>query len=349
MIPLPYIPEICVWELTLQCNMRCIHCGSRAGKSRKNELRLEEALNVADQLVEMGCRKVTFIGGEVFFYDDWEKIARQLTDKGVVVNIITNGYRFNPEHIRQIQHAGLTNVAFSVDGMAQNHNWIRNREKSFQHVLQACDRLRKENIALAVVTVLMDNNIGDLETLYQLLLEEGVRVWQLQVANPMGNMAQRKDMLLNPAKIPEVTTFIRTKRQEKRMSIYAGDNIGYYDENEPFIRGLPGTQNPWQGCQAGLRVVGIDSVGNVKGCESIYSDKFIEGNLRETSLERIWFKENAFAYNRNFDTSLLTGNCAGCDKGAICRGGCRGACYFNKGTFFENAYCQYNIQQTSGS
>ena len=65
-------------------------------------------------------------------------------------------------------------------------------------------------------------------------------------------------------------------------------------------------------------------IGNIKGCESLYSDEFIEGNLREESLSEIWYKEDNFAYNRNFDISMLTGSCKGCDKGAICRGGQRG-------------------------
>ncbi len=30
-----YVPEFCVWELTLRCNMQCVHCGSRAGPARE--------------------------------------------------------------------------------------------------------------------------------------------------------------------------------------------------------------------------------------------------------------------------------------------------------------------------
>lgn len=85
----------------------------------------------------------------------------------------------------------------------------------------------------------------------------------------------------------------------------------------------------------------VASVGNIKGCQSIYSDDFIEGNIREESLKEIWNKEGNFAYNRNFDISQLTGNCADCDKGAIYRGGCRASCFFNQGTNYENTYCLY--------
>ena len=48
-----YVPEACVWELTLRCNMRCIHCGSSAGKSRENELTIDECLKVADDLLDL--------------------------------------------------------------------------------------------------------------------------------------------------------------------------------------------------------------------------------------------------------------------------------------------------------
>lgn len=97
----------------------------------------------------------------------------------------------------------------------------------------------------------------------------------------------------------------------------------------------------WRGCQAGLKMIGIDSAGNVKGCESLYADEFIEGNLRDHTLRELWSREDGFAYNRRFHESKLTGQCAGCDKGPVCRGGCRGSNYFSTGSLYENAYCCY--------
>jgi radical SAM protein with 4Fe4S-binding SPASM domain len=157
----------------------------------------------------------------------------------------------------------------------------------------------------------------------------------------MGNMAAQQEYLLAPDKLTRVTKFIREKNRSGALKIYAGDDIGYFDEHEAYIRSHPGTISVWSGCQAGIRVVGIDSVGNVKGCESMYSDEFIEGNLREESLERIWASAGNFAYNRRFDASMLRGACAACDKGSVCRGGCRGSNYFNSGSCFESRYCNY--------
>jgi radical SAM protein with 4Fe4S-binding SPASM domain len=321
--------------------MKCIHCGSSAGRSRKNELTVDECLQVADDLLDMGCRHATFIGGEVFLYDGWEKIAKRFYDRGAGANIITNAFLFGRDQVDQIKYAHLTNVGISLDGMEENHNLVRNNSESFKRVLKAFQMLREENISIGVVTSLMDINYPDLEKLYHLLVDNKVSVWQIQLATAMGNMGARRNLLLDSARIPEITEFIRKKRGLQEMSVYAGDDIGYYDENEMFLRGRPGTISFWRGCQAGLSAIGIDSIGNVKGCESLYSDEFIEGNLREESLEEIWCKEGNFAYNRQFDVNQLKGECADCDKGAVCRGGCRGSSYFTTGSHYENSYCCY--------
>jgi radical SAM protein with 4Fe4S-binding SPASM domain len=334
-----YIPLICVWELTLKCNMNCIHCGSQAGQKRENELSVKEALVIADELIMLGCKEISFIGGEVFLYDRWETIARKLSDNGISVNIITNGFFFGDKQLQEVQYAHVTNIALSIDGMENNHNKIRNNSKSFKHLTQTIDRLNKENISIGVNTTLMNNNFEDVEELYHFNIENNIKMWQLQLANPMGNWQTHKEHQLGTTQIRELTRFIKQKRDENKIKIYTGDNIGYYDDNEKYIRGLPGDTNYWSGCQAGLTVVGIDSIGNVKGCESLYDDLFIEGNLRKETLSEIWFNKDNFAYNRKFTPDMLSGKCSKCEMGVFCRAGCRGACYFNNGKLFENAYC----------
>lgn len=336
--------KTCVWELTLQCNMNCIHCGSSAGSPRANELTLEECLRVADDLIKLECRLVSLIGGEVFLFKGWDKIAAKLSENGVLVNIITNGYFLEETQINQIKNANLVNVAVSIDGMEENHDRIRNRKGSFRNALITLDKLHSHNISTAAITSLLDFNFYDLEPLHQVLSGKNVKVWQLQMANPMGNLSGIKDILLKEDKIPEITDFIRQKRG--KMAVYAADDIGYFDENEPYIRGIPGVFCSWNGCQAGISAIGIGSDGSIKGCESLYADEFIEGNVRNEPLIRIWEDESRFAYNRTFQVSNLEGRCKDCEKGERCRGGCRGICYFINGRLYDNPYCRYNLNKS---
>ena len=61
-----YIPFSCVWEFTLACNLRCIHCGSTAGKRRENELTTKQAIQLCYDLKKTGCRSVALMGGNHF-------------------------------------------------------------------------------------------------------------------------------------------------------------------------------------------------------------------------------------------------------------------------------------------
>ena len=93
-------------------------------------------------------------------------------------------------------------------------------------------------------------------------------------------------------------------------------------------------------------MIGIESNGNVKGCLSLPSarhgkDVFLEGNLREHSLQEIWTRPGAFAYNRDFKLEQLAGFCAVCRYRDICRGGCSWTAYSHTQSRFNNPYCFY--------
>ncbi len=332
----------CLWELTLKCNLNCMHCGSVAGVSRKQELDLDECLRVADEIIELGCKELTFIGGEIFLYKGWEKIAKHLTDNDVVVNLMSNGYRIRDKQIKQIKHARLSNIGISLDGTEDIHNFIRNNSNSFAEIQIAFDHLNEAKIPIGVVTSLMEINYPVLEDTYNFLIKNNVNLWQLQLVNPMGNMAENRDLIMKPENIPDLIEFIVDRNKDRHMLIVAADNIGYYHNHSEYkIRGTRTPVSYWGGCQAGLNSLFIDSVGNVKGCGALYDDVFIEGNVREQSLAQIWHSESTFRYNRDFSTKLLTGKCKDCDRGEICKGGCRASNYFVNDNLYENAFCPH--------
>lgn len=320
-----------------------MHCGSVAGSSREKELTLEQCYRIAKEIIELGCKELTFIGGEIFLFRDWEKIANYLTKHGLRVNLMSNGYMLRRRHIEQIKHANLSNVGISLDGTKTIHNKIRRNLKSYDEIQNAFDLLNSAKIPIAVVTSLMEMNYSLLDELYQFLVKNNVNLWQIQLVNPMGNMADNKDLILNRRHIPDLIRFIRKKNKDKYMLVVAADNIGYYDEdNEVYIRGNKLPACYWGGCLAGINTLFIDSVGNIKGCGALYDERFIEGNVNNTSLAEIWYHKDSFSYNRKFSNDFLTGNCKNCDIGSVCKGGCRASNYFITGSLYSNGYCMHN-------
>ncbi len=296
-------------------------------------------MKIAEQLDELGCRELTFIGGEIFLYKGWEKIANYLSSRRIIVNLMSNGYKIGRQEIEQIKFGGLSNIGISLDGSASIHNKIRKNKDSFSNIRKSLDALNKAKIQIGVVTSLLKENFNSLESIYNFLIENNVNLWQIQLVNPMGYLSGRKDLMLSPDYIPELTGFIKSKNSERHMLVVAGDNIGYYDHNECYIRGTRNTVNVWKGCQAGITSVFIDSVGNIKGCGALYDDCFIEGNIREKSLASIWNDEKKFVYNRSFKKEFLPEACRSCLKNDDCRGGCRASNYFHTGSPWNTAVC----------
>ena len=326
----------CVWEITLACCFSCRYCGSGGGRAREGELTTEECFRVADELTELGCRRVSMIGGEVFMRKDWKAIVSRLTSQGVAVNIITNGFLFSEGLIEELREAKAESVSVSLDGPREVHDRYR-QEGSYDRALRAISVLGENGIPVSVISTLNAENVSHLPELYETLKQYPIFAWQLQACSPMGNAANNGiDYAFEPR---EVIRFVSERMRTAPFLLGIADNIGYFTPEEGSIRGNLSGEAYFVGCRAGISAVGIDSVGNVRGCESMYDARFNEGNLREKSLREIWENPDGFAYNRKFDKRLLTGPCARCEYGAYCAGGCRSYNYFVHGKLYEAPRC----------
>jgi len=72
-----------VWEITLACDLKCLHCCSRAGQKRERELTTAECLDVVSALARLSAREVTLIGGEAYLRNDWIEIVRAVRAHGM--------------------------------------------------------------------------------------------------------------------------------------------------------------------------------------------------------------------------------------------------------------------------
>ncbi|MBQ4350355.1 MAG: radical SAM protein [Clostridia bacterium] len=332
----PYRLDSCVWEITLACCFRCAYCGSSGGRARENELSTEECLDTARQLHELGCRRVSMIGGEVFMRRDWAQIVEALTSRGIAVCVITNGFSMTPAILEDLRRVNIESVAVSLDGPEAVHDAYR-QKGSFARAIDTIRALTDADIPTSVISALRADNAPRLPELYGILREYPIFAWQIQACSPMGNASENRiDVKFDAG---AVLRFVKETATSAPFAVGVADNIGYFtpEETESGVRGAPGAV--FTGCGAGLCALGIDSVGNVRGCESMYDPRFNEGNLRERSLASIWYDPDAFAYNRKFDESMLTGKCARCEYGSVCAGGCRSYNWFAAKKLYENPLC----------
>ncbi len=341
-------PRFCVWELTLACNMECLHCGSYAGCPRQDEMSTERALKLVDELVELGLERITLSGGEPLMRKDWDQIARRFIEKNVQVGMISNGW-FVRENIRKMTSLGKWDiVAMSLDGLRMTHDAFRRKIGSYDRIISSFKALKSAGFKTACITCVSHYNIGELDRIHDLLVSLGVDAWQIQPLFLGGRTRENQDMLLEIKDIIKVSRFIARKRKQQLINVYPADGIGY---NSHYC--ISNRPDGWPGCQAGLMVVGIEANGNIKGCLSLNPEArkdnpFVEGNLKEKSLREIWTDPEAFAYNRRFDPVKAQGFCGSCIHVPRCRCGCTSEAYSSTGTTYDNPYCIYREIMENG-
>ncbi|HAT90068.1 MAG TPA: pyrroloquinoline quinone biosynthesis protein PqqE [Roseburia sp.] len=198
-----YQLEYAVWEMTHGCNMRCQHCGSSCAQPYLDEMTTKECLHVCDELINMGVKFVTLTGGEPTTKKDWYVIAEKLSKAGIYTNIISNGWFVEDDLVEKIKQAGIAICAISIDGVKETHDKIR-KEGSFEKDLLALKKLKYHGVQTMVATTINNENIEELDEMYDIFSEIGVDFWQLQITLPMGNFLKQQTLFVEPGMIEQI-------------------------------------------------------------------------------------------------------------------------------------------------
>jgi radical SAM protein with 4Fe4S-binding SPASM domain len=334
------VPRTCIWEITGACNLRCVHCENHCGSRSPRELTLEQMEAVARSLAKMGCRTVDVTGGEPLLRRYWNKLCKLVTSLGMKTALITNGTLLDDEALDRAMEAGVGLIAVSIDGLKEVHDRTRLRPRPgpspWEEAMEGLGRSLRR-IETVVITQVNRHNLPQLPAMRDLLRSLGVKRWQLQLAVPTGRLLELKEpYVISPRDLEELTAFIESTNTGKGngISIDTSDTIGYYTAREPHLRKRGGRQGVWVGCHE----------GKVRGCSAMPAE-FDAGDLHDETLEEIWGDEERFAYGTRFDPRKLTGACATCAFGSLCRAGCTTMAYWVTGTIYENPYCLYKVRE----
>ena len=348
MLSTAFFPAYVVWELTLRCDLACTHCGSRGGRPRPHELSTERALEVVNELAQMGTREVVLIGGEAYLHPGFLEIARALREAGITPVVTTGGRGITAQLAREMADAGIERVSVSIDGLEATHDRMRALRGSFEAATAALHHCRDAGMAIAANSNFNRLNRGDLEGLFEHLQQQRVRAWQIQLTTPLGRAADRTDMLLQPWDLLELVprvAAVKRRADEVPMTVMVGNNFGYFGPEEATLRSpRPGGDDHWRGCQAGRFVMGIESDGSVKGCPSLQTSHYVGGRVGEASMSAIWNEREALAFTRSRTVDDLWGFCRQCPFAAACLGGCSFTAHAILGRPGNNPYCHFRAR-----
>ena len=100
---------VVVWNMTRQCNLKCVHCYAHAKMTQQeNELSTTEGKALIDDLATMGAPVVLFSGGEPTMRKDLPELAAYAVKKGMRAVISTNGTLIDSKTARTLKEIGLS-------------------------------------------------------------------------------------------------------------------------------------------------------------------------------------------------------------------------------------------------
>jgi mycofactocin biosynthetic radical S-adenosylmethionine protein MftC len=318
-------PVNITWEITHQCNLRCIHCLSASNKASPGELTFDECKQIVDELARLKVFEINFGGGEPLLKDYFLPLLRYIHTKGIVTCISTNGTCLTKEAVALFTGNRLVNIQVSLDGATAKVNDGIRGEGTFRNIISGIELLSGKNIPLSINTVLTSQNFTQLNELKALAKQYGARL-RVSRFRPSGRARQSWDALrLNPAQLKEIAAWL-----ESDLSILTGDSFFSISQDGRRKMGL-------DMCGACKLTACIDPVGNVYPCAFLQDEPFCGGNLRDKPnchsrengnpggrFKEIWDTATSFLRLRSLEPSA----CLACPRFESCRGGCPAVAYF---------------------
>lgn len=302
------------WESTLRCNLHCLHCGSDCKKeSLIPDMPKEVFLKVLDSVAaKTDPHKVLVIvsGGEPLMRGDLEECGKAVYEKGFPWGMVSNGFALTEERYKALLRSGLRSMTISLDGLKDDHDWLRGREGSFEKASKAIKMvIDSDAIAFDVVTCVNRRNYADLQKIKEFLISLGLKEWRLFSIFPFGRAANNPDLQLTNEEFRGLLDFIKATRKEGRISASFGCE-GFLGRYEGDVR------DHFYTCQAGKTVGSVLIDGSMSACTSIRSD-FHQGNVYKDDFMDVW----EHRYQPYRDRSWMkTGDCAECKFWKWCEG-----------------------------
>lgn len=145
-----------------QCNLDCKMCYTHKTEQQltKNQLldfinRYQEFLDLEDKTLDL----VTLCGGEVFLLPWIVQFINQVTQKKIIVEIITNG---TINLLEKLYQPNLINLIISLDGLEKNHDLNRG-DGSFKKTWQFLKKSNELGFHFEIFSVISQQNIDSID------------------------------------------------------------------------------------------------------------------------------------------------------------------------------------------
>jgi len=333
-------PFLVVWNFTTKCNLRCKHCYA-AG--RRGELSLEQKLDVVDQLADAGVVALAISGGEPLMEDDLWEVASHAAERGLVVNVATNGTLIDEDAALKLKEAGTTYVEISLDSyIPEVHDTFRGVKGAYERTIEGIRHCVEAGLMVGIATTATKLNIEHIPHIIE--LARNMKVDSVVVFNlvPTGRASQNLELDLDPQERWRLLNYLYDELEKGELEVFSTSPAyavvalqrvakGEGHEISPtHFAGMKVSTESFEhanilaefigGCGAGRIYCGIEANGDITPCVFL---PIVVGNVRE-GFQKVWLESDVLNSLRDRDGEHY--ECRGCEYRYVC-GGCRARAY----------------------
>lgn len=318
--------DVCEFELTLKCNLRCTHCYISAGVCDDNEITLNEINNVLDDLEklhkkDMRGKRIVLTGGEPFIRKDILEIIEEITKRGFQILINSNGLIISDEKIEKLKKYNNMQICISLDGLKESHEKIRGK-KTFERTVNKIRKLQVAGINTSINMLCHKKNFHELEALFELTQD-----MKLHGINPVPVvlMGRAKEFGITP--VPEKDFYRGIFEILKKNPKYS--ELMRRTSFVNLVAGLAVNVKSHY-CGTGSRgTFFISYDGGVYPCPNMRFANFSLGNIRKKSFFEIVKNNPIIKKLGKLSVDNMNETCKNCDLRYFCGGFCRGETFCN--------------------
>jgi radical SAM protein with 4Fe4S-binding SPASM domain len=345
----PDTGPVVVWNATKTCNLECIHCYADARiRHYDGELTTGEAKAMIDDLASFKVPALLISGGEPLVRPDILELAEYATTHGVRVTFSTNGTLIDKKRAGRIADIGVAYVGISIDGNEERHDRMRCRPGAYRDAVRGIRNCRDAGIRVGVRFTVTQDNVGEIDSVFQLVEDEGIGRLCLYHLVYSGRGSYLSGIDLDRPQKRTLMTKMMAKVEQwngegRNVEVMTVDNHA----DAPYIylqlldkdparaaAALTLIQNNG-GNRSGIAIGCIDSFGNVHPDQ--FTTNHTLGSIKERPFSQIWSDSRVTLLDGlRKRKQLLKGRCAECRWLPVCNGNFRARAEAATGDYWES-------------
>jgi len=304
-------------ELTLRCNLRCVHCyagHAHGGIPGQRELTADEIGSILGQAADEGCLWLLLTGGEPLLRPDFQDIYTGAKRRGFLITLFTNGTLMTPELANLLAEWPPFAVEITLYGRTQEtYERVTGVPGSHARCMRGIELTLERGLSLKLKAMALTANVHELGNMRSYAESLGAEFDFDPVVNA------RLDGGAIPAKyrLP-VDDILRLELADERRrsewpTLFRDRSGVRADSRDLYL------------CSAGMNAFHVDPYGRLSLCLMVREPYF---DLRKSSFSEGWRDFLLAVRSEQHDEQY---ECAQCDLRFLC-GQCPGWGYLEHGS-----------------